>query len=43
MEYAYDFGQTLKSLRKQRNMTQTELGILFMYYYITVYCELRYK
>lgn len=26
MKYAYDFGQTLKELRKKRNMTQTELG-----------------
>lgn len=26
MEYAYDFGQTLKSLRKEKHMTQTELG-----------------
>lgn len=26
MEYAYDFGQTLKMLRKEKNMTQTELG-----------------
>ena len=26
MEYAYDFGQTLKTLRKDRHMTQTELG-----------------
>ncbi len=26
MEYAYDFGQTLKTLRKEKNMTQTELG-----------------
>ena len=26
MMYAYDFGQTLKMLRKNRHMTQTELG-----------------
>lgn len=26
MEYAYDFGQTLRSLRKQKQMTQTQLG-----------------
>ena len=26
MEYAYDFGQTLKNLRKYKHMTQTELG-----------------
>lgn len=26
MEYAYDFGETLKTLRKDRHMTQTELG-----------------
>ncbi len=26
MEYAYDFGNTLKALRKKKNMTQTELG-----------------
>ena len=26
MEYAYDFGQTLKTLRKENHMTQSELG-----------------
>lgn len=26
MEYAYDFGQRLKTLRKGKKMTQTELG-----------------
>ena len=26
MEYAYDFGQTLKTLRKEKHMAQTELG-----------------
>ncbi len=26
MEYAYDFGNTLKALRQKKNMTQTELG-----------------
>lgn len=26
MEYAYDFGQILKTLRKEKHMTQTKLG-----------------